>query len=67
MTDQDEFPFLLTADDVAKLLRASRDAVYARVARGSLPGVTHVGRSLFFYRDDLLRWLDERRAPSPEE
>jgi excisionase family DNA binding protein len=56
---------LLTAAETAALLRTSRKAVYIRAARGQLPGVTRIGRRLLVRRDDLLSWLDERRAASP--
>jgi excisionase family DNA binding protein len=56
---------LLTADETASLLRTSRKAVYAMAERAQLPGVTRIGRRLLVRRDDLLSWLDERRAASP--
>ena len=60
-------PMLLTADEVAGLLRVSRKAVYMMTERGELPGVVRIGTRLRFCRDDLLHWLDESRAPSPKE
>jgi excisionase family DNA binding protein len=57
--------YLLTADEVAALLRTTRKAIYTRVERGLLPGVIRDGRRLLVRRDDLLSWLDERRAASP--
>ncbi len=61
------FPYLLTADDTAELLRTSRKGIYSMASRGELPGVTRIGRRLLVRRDDLLRFLDESRAPSPKE
>jgi excisionase family DNA binding protein len=58
---------LLTVGEVAELLRTSRMAVYAMVARGQLPGVTKVGRRVLIRTDELLHWLDQNRAPSPKE
>ena len=58
--------FLMTVTEVADLLRTSRKAVYAMVARGQLPGVTRIGRRILIQREALLDWLHERRAPSPE-
>jgi len=58
-------PWLLTMDEVAALLRTTRKAVYAMPERGQLVGVTRVGRRLLTRRDDLLSWLDEKRAASP--
>ena len=57
--------YFLTADEAAALLRTSRKAIYARAERGLLPGVIRDGRRLLVRRDDLLSWLDERRAASP--
>jgi excisionase family DNA binding protein len=61
----DGWPPLLTASEVAAVLRTSRKAVYAMVERAQLPGVTRIGRRLLVRRDELLSWLDERRAASP--
>jgi excisionase family DNA binding protein len=62
-----DLSILLTADEVAVVLRTTRTAVYALVARGQLPGITRLGRRVLFRRDDLLGWLDQNRAPSPKE
>ena len=53
--------------EVAELLRTSPEAIYTKVERGQLPGVIRDGRRLLFHRDNLLQWLEERRAPSAEE
>jgi len=58
-------PALLTVGEVATLLRTTRKAVYSMAERGQLPGTTRIGRRLLVRRDDLLSWLDERRAASP--
>lgn len=58
-------PDLLTIDDVARVLRTSRGAVYAMVARGQLPGLTRIGRRVLIRADALLDWLNQKRAPSP--
>jgi len=58
---------LLTADDAADLLRTTRRAVYAMVERRQLPGVIRLRRRVLFRADVLLDWLDQKRAPSPEE
>jgi excisionase family DNA binding protein len=62
---QSDSDVLLTVDETAALLRTSRKAVYAMAERHQLPGVTRIGRRLLVRRDDLLSWLDERRAASP--
>ncbi len=58
------WPPLLTAAEVAELLRTSRKAVYVMVERGQLPGVTRIGRRLLVCRDELRAFLDERRKAS---
>lgn len=58
-------PYLLTPDDVAELLRTTRKAVYARIERALLPGVVRDGRRVLLLRDDVLRYIAERRAASP--
>ncbi len=60
-----ELPTLLSADEVATLLRTSRTAVYMMAYRNQLPGLTRLGRRILFRQDDLLNWLDRSRASSP--
>ena len=60
-------PVLLTVDEGADLLRTTRRAIYAMIERRHLPGVIHVRRRVLLRADDLLDWLDQKRAPSPEE
>jgi excisionase family DNA binding protein len=60
-------PTLLTVDDTADLLRTTRRAIYAMVERQQLPGVIRIRRRVLIRADDLLHWLDQKRAPSPEE
>ena len=64
---QAKLPLLLTVDDVADLLRTTRRAVYAMVERRQLPGVIRIRRRVLFRTDDLLEWLDQKRAPSLKE
>ena len=44
-----------------------RRAIYAMIERRQLPGVIRVRRRVLLRADDLLDWLDQKRAPSPEE
>ena len=60
-------PVLLTVDEAADLLRTTRRAIYAMIERRQLPGVIRVRRRVLLRADDLLDWLDKKRAPSPEE
>lgn len=59
MTDPD----VLTVPDVVRLLRIGRDAVYAGVARGTIPH-RRIGRAIRFSRAALMRWL-ESCGPQP--
>ena len=60
-------PVLLTVDEAAGLLRTTRRALYAMIERRQLPGVVRIRRRVLVRVDDLLHWLDQKRAPSPEE
>jgi len=64
---RDSLPVLLTVDEAATLLRTTRRAIYAMIERRQLPGVIRIRRRVLFRADDLLHWLDQKRAPSPEE
>jgi excisionase family DNA binding protein len=64
---QARLPHLLTIDETADLLRTSRRAIYAMIARRQLPGVVRIRRRVLVRADDLLDWLHQKRAPSPEE
>ncbi len=54
---------LLTADDVARVLRVPRSSVYdyARRLHRPLPSM-RIGRHLRFYRSEIEAWLVEQRA-----
>jgi excisionase family DNA binding protein len=58
-------PVLLTVDEAAALLRTTRRAIYAMAERQQLPGVIRIRRRVLLRADDLLNWLDQKRASSP--
>jgi excisionase family DNA binding protein len=64
---REALPILLTVDEAAELLRTSRRGVYAMIARRQLPGVIRLRRRVLVGADDLLHWLNQKRAPSPKE
>jgi excisionase family DNA binding protein len=51
---------LLTADDVAALLRVPRSLIYALVRRGELPAVRIGERYVRFREQAIERWLEQR-------
>lgn len=55
-------PEVLTADEAATLLRVSRKAVYAAASRGEIPGAFRVGRSIRFSRTALVAWMRQGRV-----
>jgi len=55
---------LMTPDDVARVLRTSRAAVYKMQERGQLPGVRRIGRRLLFDRAALLDWIRQNPTSS---
>lgn len=61
-----ELPELLTPDEVAKLLRTSKGAIYVAVSRGQLPGVVKERGRLLFRRDEIRKYVglekDARRT-----
>jgi excisionase family DNA binding protein len=59
-------PLLLTVAEAAGLLRTSRKAIYTMIERGLIGGITRIGKRVLFHREDLLDWISERRAASPE-
>ena len=64
---RDALPVLLTVDEAATLLRTTRRGIYTMTERRQLPGVTRIRRRVLFRADDLLDWLDQKRAPLPKE
>ena len=64
---QDGLPHLLTVAMAAELLQTSREALYARIGRGGMPGVIRDGRRLLIDTAILMGHLDRCRASSPQE
>ena len=56
-SQSDELPEVLTADELAALLRIDRKSAYAALARGEIPGARRIGRTIRVSRDAVLNWL----------
>ena len=54
-------PQLLTPDDLARILRTSRKAIYALVERGRIPAscILRIGRLLRFRPGPVTIWLGQ--------
>jgi excisionase family DNA binding protein len=57
----------MTVDEVAAWLKTSRKAIYAKAERGTLVGATYIGRRLYFFRSELLRYALQGRVPDMEK
>jgi excisionase family DNA binding protein len=55
-------PQLMTVQDLAILLNTSKGAVYARYARGGIPGGVRLGRTLRFDPRIVAQWLSANSA-----
>ena len=55
-------PPLMTVEELALLLRTSKGAVYARFARGGIPGGLRLGRTLRFDPRIIAQWLSANSA-----
>ena len=55
-------PPLLTVQDLALLLATSSAGVYSRVARGQVPGVLRIGRTIRFDPRVIAQWLSANKA-----
>jgi excisionase family DNA binding protein len=58
-------PEVLTADEVATLLRVNRKTVYAAFRRGEIRGGRRIGGTIRFSRDRVLAWLAEDPTSRP--
>jgi len=61
-----DLPTVLKVDELAELLRLSRNTVYESIQRGEIPGVRRVGRCIVISRDAVLDWLSQGCA-SPQK
>jgi excisionase family DNA binding protein len=52
----------MTVDELAALLRVNRKSVYEAIARGEIPGIRRIGRTVRASREAVLAWLREGRV-----
>lgn len=52
-----EQPAVLTAEEVARLLRINKKTVYAAFRQGEIPGGRRIGGTIRFSRKRVLEWL----------
>lgn len=57
LQEQLDAPLMLTVQESAKILRVNEKTIYDMVAKGELPGVKKVGRSIRISRRVLMQWL----------
>jgi excisionase family DNA binding protein len=60
---QDE-PILLRVSDAAKRLSISRSKAYDLAARGELPGVMRIGKSIRVSATRLAEWIAAETSPA---
>ena len=64
MKRPDGLPVFLTPDEAADLLRTTRKAIYVKIERRQLPGVTRIGKRVLIRTESLISWLDQKCASS---
>src|SRR5262249_9543624 len=63
-TKSDDWPTFLTPDEAADLLRTTRKAIYVKIERRQIPGVTRLGRRVLIRTTSLLDYLDQQSTSS---
>lgn len=51
---------LMTVDEVARYLKVEESTIYTWAKKGKLPGIK-VGRFWRFKKDDINKWLEEKK------
>lgn len=67
MEEHDRLPLLMTAREVAAYLRISLRRFEQLVAASEAPPFTRIGRLRRWLRDDVMRWVRDRRMPPHSE
>lgn len=57
VTEEVGEPEVLTAEEVANLLRVNRKTVYTAFKQGEIPGGRRIGGTIRFSRSRVLEWL----------
>lgn len=56
---------VVTADELATLLRLDRKTVYAMIKRGEIPGVRRFGRAVRIHVATVLQWFADGQGQAP--
>ncbi len=62
-----QLPVFLTPEEAAALLRTTRKAIYVKIERCQLPGVTRLGRRVLIRTSSLLEFLDQQSSSLRED
>lgn len=63
---QSEKHVLVGIDDACRIIQKAKPTIYALVRKGLLPSYKK-GKKLYFYEDELLKWIENGRRNTPEQ
>lgn len=63
----DQYPELMTVEEVARCLRTTPAAVYERIRRGKVPGAVKDNRRVLVRRDRLVKYIEENSVAYARE
>jgi len=63
----EQYPELLTIDEVSELLHLRKATIYSKHSKGEIPGVCKQGKRLYFDRDIIISWIKSGRKKTNAE
>ena len=57
---------LIEIDEACKITRKAKPTIYTLARKGLIPAYKR-GKKLYFYEDELLKWIDEGRKSFPSK
>ena len=54
---------IVEIDEACKITRKAKPTIYTLVRKGLIPAYKR-GKKLYFYEDELLKWIEEGRKPA---